>query len=190
MPEITTMHGWELIRAAAAEDGAAAAVLTNGYNYNEQRANCINLYDLFGEKFGGIVLAFFGDTVGLNAVADGDTFGLDLIGYREISGSKSKITSYNPPLLICSLAAAAGVIGTMECTPDGGTTTTAKWCDSMTLTNKNKLFSPARFDHDNNRICQLAFDAAGIKWIYPRIHTTDGAVGGEAPGIGIVATSF
>ena len=184
----TPMHSWETLRALSAEDGAAAAVLTSGFTYNQKKSSCIDLYDLFGNTFAGIIIAMYGGTIGAQSVADDDGFGFDIIGYR--SPRKSSVLSINPALLIASCAAAAAIVGTMEMSPDGGTTKSSKWVDSMTLTNNDWPGTINKFDHGNNRVCLLALDACGIQFLYPYVHGADGTQAGEAPGVGMVITAY
>jgi len=190
----TPQTPWIPIRALAAENEAAVinwAGPPTGLNYFEQRANCIDIRSKFGRKFAGLLLAFYGGTVGLNDVVGGtDKFGFDLLAYRDVTGRTDGKDTINPPLLICTAIDQAAEVGTLEMTPDGGTTVTSMWTSTIALTNKNKLFNIATFDNGNNRVCIVALDFSGCRYLFPRIMGADGAVAGEAPGVGIVAAAF
>ncbi len=186
---VTPQYPWETLRALGAEDGAAAISLTSGDTYHQQKANCVDLHSLFGEKFAGIIIIMYGGTVSAQSAANNDAFGFDLVGYRAPKGSLSQ-SSVNPAILICSCAATAAIVGTMEMSPDGGTTKTSKWVDSMTLTNNDWPGTLNKFDHDNNRVCQLAFDACGVRFLRPWVHGADGGQAGESPGVGMLISAY
>ena len=189
----TPQTPWVPIRAAAAEDAGAVinwGAPTTGLNYFEQRANCADIRSKFGRKFAGILLAFYGYKIGAETVLDGDTFGFDLLAYRDLPGRDDGKDSINPPVLICTVADGSAICGKLEMTPDGGTTTLGLWVDTLTLTNVNKLFNVARFDSGNNRVCIIAIDFSGSRFLYPRVVGANGGVAGEAPGVGIVAATF
>ena len=186
----TPMYPWETLRALTAEDGAAAASLTTGYTFNEKQTSCVDLYTLFGDRFAAVLIAMYGGTIGANDVVGGtDKFGFDLIGYRAPQGDTVGVFA-NPALLICSCADQAAEVGTMEMSPDGGTTKSSRWVDEMTLTNTDWPGTLNKFDAGNNRVCVLAFDASGIRYIYPYVFGANGGVAGEAPGVGMIVTVY
>jgi hypothetical protein len=189
-PLETYMSPWRIIRAAVTEDGAAAAVLTTGYTFNDKKASCVDLRNLFGQRVNGLILAFYGDTIGAATIAEDDTFGLDLIGYRNFIGDTSA-SDFNPAMRIVSIAAGAGIIGTREASPDGGTTKTGRWADTLTLSNNNWPGTVGAFDADgNNGMALLAIDLCGVQFLYPYVHSSSGAQAGEVPGLGIIGCCY
>lgn len=186
----TQMWPWHILRAVAAEDDAAAISLTSGNTYNQNKSNCIDLYDLFGDLFAGIIIAMYGDDLGGNSVANDDAFGFDLVGYR--MPKKSLDISINPAILICNADANAAIVGTQEMSPDGGTTKTANWVDTITLTKGNIAWPGTLniFDNASNRIALLCFDGCGIRYLYPYVHGADGGQAGETPGVGMIITAY
>ena len=55
---------WQVLRANAAENGAAAITILTGMTYNEQKANCVDLNAFFGDKFTSLIIRMFGTSFG------------------------------------------------------------------------------------------------------------------------------
>ena len=181
---------WRVLRSPTPEDGAAAAVLTTAFTYNQKKASCIDIIELFGNEAQGIMIAMYGATYGVEATAENDAFGFDLIGYRE--PLDSSFTSINPALLICNATATNAICGTMEMSPDGGTTKSARWVDTIVLANTTKKWpgTIGVFDNAVNRIALLCADLCGCRYLYPWVHGALGANGGEAPSVGMIITAY
>lgn len=173
---------WKLILPAAAEDSAATiSDDTSGYDYVQQEgaANLIDLQAFFGNSFSAIILAFYGAPgAGPEDPEDQDTFSFDLVGYRNIG-------DVNPPLLICNTAAAGGILGTLE---KFHATEAQFWADSITLSKSDWVGDVAVYDHGDDRVALLAFDAVGLRYLL--INRFGVAGTDEAPQIGVVGAAF
>lgn len=179
----TAMIPWRELRAAAPEDGAAAIDLTaGGYALSEvtPAMGRIDLQAAFGNSFAVLLLAFYSAPYGGQDPAEDDTFGLDLIGWRGQSGD------INPPSLIATVGAAAGIVGTM---PVLGVTD-AFWADSLSLTFTDWIGTSTVYDSAADRMAMVVIDAIGIQYIWPYYHGALGAQAGEAPSVVCVGSVY
>lgn len=183
------MFPWRELRSAGPENSATAANILTGFTYNDQKANCVDLYELFEKKFTGLFVAMYGDSFNGQTCDDNDTFGFDLIGYRKPLGNLPA-NGYNPALLICSAATASAKVGTRRASGDGGVTETGRWVDEITLTNDEWSDGINRYTNGNNSMLQLEFNANGIRYLYPYVWDALGAQAGECPAVGMIITAY
>ncbi len=180
------------VKAAAAEDGAAALSSWAGMNKNdaEPAAGMVNLYGLFKSSHTKLVLGLYANRgTGFNeAPADLDTGGIEVYGY--MYGS----TDFGcPPFLIASTAITGCVVGpqTYDTVVDAGDTlTTALWFDSITLNFSDWFGGVAVYDHGNNRVAWLVIgDIVGLEFLYVRAFGLSTG-GTEAPSLGVVGFTY
>ncbi len=184
----TPMLPMRILIPAAAEEGAAAVDLTTtGYSRTEAIAlsdartvpDFIDLESIFGNSFSALALAFWSEPDGATDPAEDDTFGLDLIGYRGLG-------KFNPPMLIASIIATGGVIGTSEVYG----VTDGLWADTLVLSFSDWIGDIEVYDSTNNRIAWLVLDAVGMHDMYLWRHGVAAGVGVEAPKIGMAGFAF
>lgn len=182
---IATMQtGWRELLALGAEDSAAAISTFGNYNFRDTipQAGMIDLYEHFGNGWNNLILGIYAGPIGGQDPADGDTFGLDIISYRN--------SLAGPPLLLATVGATAGIIGTLPVdynpAEPGEALTNCYWADTITLTYSGWINEPEVFDSGNNRIALLKIDPAGGRYLLFNRHGVDGAVAGEAPAICII----
>ena len=180
----TPQTPWVELLALGAEDSAAAISTYGSYNLRDTipQANVIDLREKFGNGWRSLVLGVYAGPSGANDPADGDTFGLDVVGYRN--------SLAGPPLLIATVAADAGIIGTLPvdykpATP-GEALTDCYWADTMVLTFSDWIGEPTIFDSGNNRLAMLDVDLCGGRYLLFNRHGVNGAEAGEAPAICIL----
>ena len=186
----TPTYPWKVLRTAGPEDGAAAAAIETGYTFYQKKASCVDLIPLFGNSFGGILIAMYGDSYAGQTCDDNDTFSFDLIGYRAPLVGYTSSSGYNPPMRICSAAAGLAVVGGARASGDGGTTETGRWMDAVTLSNSEWPGDIRKFVDGNNKMMFLEFDAIGIRYIYPYVWNALGAQAGECPAVGMIITAY
>lgn len=184
----TPQTGWRELLALGVEDSAATISTFGNYNFRDTvpQAGIIDLYEEFGNGWNSLVLGVYAGPSGGQDPADGDTFGLDVIGYRN--------SLAGPPLLIATVAAGAGIIGTLSAdykpaTP-GEALTNCYWADTAVLTFSDWPGEPKIFDSGNDRVALLDIDMCGSRYILFNRHGVDGAVAGEAPAICILGWTY
>ena len=183
---------WKVLRAATPEDGAAAAVITTGFNFHQKKADCIDLYSLFGDSFSSILVCLYGADYLAETCDDNDTFAFDLIGYRSVLDGlyANSNVGINPPLIICSAATAAAKVGAFRVSDDGGSTNIGRFCDDATLTNDEWPNGIDKFVNGNDYMLMLRFDSNGIRFILPYVWDALGAQAGECPAVGMLISTF
>lgn len=183
---------WRVLRTAAPEDGAAAITILTGMTYNEQKANCVDLNDFFGDKFTSLIIRMFGTSSGAETCDDDDAFGFDLIGYRRGigSGDSDSASGFNPPIQICSAAAGTAICSTVRASGDGGSTNLGRWTDAVTLTKDDWPNGINKYGNGANTILELEFLSNGLRYIYPYVFGALGANGGEAPAVGMIISAY
>ena len=183
---------WQVLRATAAENGAAAITILTGMTYHEQKANCIDLHAFFGDKFTSLIVRMFGTSFGAETCADDDAFGFDLIGYRMGAGSgdAGSATGFNPPIQICSAAAGTAVCSKARASGDGGTTNLGRWVDAITVSKDDWPNGINKYGNGAETIMELEFLSNGLRYIYPYVHGALGANAGEAPAVGMIISAY
>ena len=175
---ITAVRPWALLRAAAAEDSAAALDLSGvNLDYSAQ-SGLLDVHHLLGRIVNGVELAAF-----TPSDADGDTFGLELFAYRDSNG-------YGPGVPVFSTAATGCVMGTAKCAVHpitGAAQATGRWCDSMDIT--DKWGGVTVIDNENNGICRVKFDLRGNRYLKPNVFAADGS-GTECSLVSLVISGY
>ena len=179
----TIRKPWALLRAAAAEDAAATLdPATTDFDYSGQ-SGLLDIDSLLGENVNGIELAAFTPSDG-----DGDTFGLDLLAYRD-SGD------YGPGVPILTTSATGCVIGTAKCAvhpTTGVAQANGLWCDSMTITDRwgdAANGAVTVINTGNNGIARVSFDFRGYRYLKPSVFAADGS-GTECGAVGLVFSGW
>jgi hypothetical protein len=184
----TPQTGWVEVLSLAAEDSAAAIATFGSYNLRDTipQTNVIDLREKFGNGWNSLVLGVYAGPIGGQNPADGDTFGLDIVSYRN--------SLAGPPLLVATIAADAGIIGTLPVDYNpanpGGALTNCYWADTAALTFSDWPGEPKIFDSGNNRVALLDIDMCGSRYLLFNRHGVDGSVAGEAPAIRILGWTY
>ena len=193
----TPTFQWQLLRACADEDGAAALVLNltgteaavdwseviKSVSHANGTDGIIDVKSKFGKIANGAQIAFFSGE-GTETI-ENDHFGFDLLAYRE--------GPYGPGLPVYRCAATAAILGDYQCEvhPTLGTAiANGRWVDTITGTDCWPTGVTVN-DSGNDRICTLSFDLLGCRYLYLHVHSATGAAGGgEAGDIGAVITAW
>jgi hypothetical protein len=185
----TPMIPWREFRTVLTQDADTVVDLTTNHNHEFSAltsSQFVDLYDIFGSSFNRLVLGFYSvdlDIVGGNDVAENDTFGFDLLGYRSEGGE---------PIMLAGTTSTACIIGQMEVAAkiDGTilTASSAFWCDTIVLNFSNSISKPVVYDSGTDRMALLHLDPFGCRYLYPRICGL--AASGEAPTITVVGTVY
>jgi len=183
---------WQVLRAAAPENGAGAYDPLSGDTYHEQKANCIDLFEFFGDRFTSLIVLMYGTSFGAETCDDDDAFGFDLLGYKKaVAGSDSgSADGFNPPIQIASAAAGTAICSTARASGDGGVTNLGRWTDAVTLSKDDWPNGINKYGNGANTILSLEFMSNGIRYIYPYVHDALGANAGEAPAVGMIITAY
>lgn len=192
----TPMHHWKEIRALAKEDHAdggqlaVADLLADAYDKNAQ--NPTDLYQLFGNSFTSILLAFLGGTVGSDNPADLDTFGYTILGYAADAGGDGQ---GNPPIWLCHSASAVdckiGPLTTALNPTTGLARANGFYADLLVHSNVWIGGSDISDASSSSRIAFLRIkDLLGIKYLKVHIAGADGGQAGEAPGIQVIGRVY
>lgn len=161
--------GWQLIEARAAEDAAnfatALPLATNKGNWANKTSEAFRIASFqagYGAHEGYSagtqwMFAFFGTD------AADDTFSFNLVGWAKRNGMAQIICEGN------------GILGTQDVVVEpNGTSITAFWADTIVLDETTKwprqrgMSDPngvAVYNSDDNEVCLLVVDLAGIEWI-------------------------
>ena len=183
---------WQQLRVASPEDGAVAYDPLSGDTYHEQKANCFDLFDAFGDRFSSLIICMYGTSWLAETCDDDDAFGFDLLGYRRaVAGSDSgSAEGFNPPIQICSAAAGTAICSTARASGDGGATNLGRWTDAVTLAKDDWPNGINQFGNGVETILSLEFLSNGLRYIYPYVHGALGANAGEAPAVGMIISAY
>jgi hypothetical protein len=192
----TPCQHWCLMRAEAAENGAAALDLdtdnsASDYDWPDVVASSDNIAStsglidaewLLGYGANGLEIAFFSDPTD----SENDTFDFELFAYRD--------GDYGPPVKVYGTTGNGCAIGTqiIRTHPTTGvdlvsTTSYGGWCD--TISGTDYWGGCSVINSGNNRICRLIFDRRGYRFFWVRIFNAAGG-GTECAGVGVVVSGY
>ena len=180
----TPFFDWKILRELSAEDVTTDGISLVGSTYALENVenDVVDLYELFGSCFKGLLLAFYGGTYGGQTLANSDDFDVDIVGWQHKG-------AYNPPMLLATTTADGCAFGTLASIEGVYGSAGSYYLDSITLSFSDSPASPIVYDSGNNRVAILAFtDISNCQYIYPYISGANGATDGEAPGVAVLAT--
>jgi len=187
-PLATPSFGWQLLRANATEDQAAAHDLTaDNLDWSdiiinvEHAQNTDGIIDIrsFGKVGNGVDIAFFTNATD----AANDTFDFELIAYKE--------GPYGPGKHVFLTSGNQCIVGTHDCKkhPTLGTAQSAGlWVDTIAGTDcwpSGVVIT----DTAVNRIAVMSFDMRGFRYLYLNVFNA-GGTGTEAATIGCIITAY
>ena len=168
---------WALLRAAAAEDAAAALDPASVNLDASVQSGLLDVHSLLGYLANGVELAAF-----TPSDAAGDTFGLELWANRD--------GGYGPGVMVFTTGTTGCVIGTAKCALhpiSGAAQADGLWCHMVDIT--DRWGGVSVLDYEQNGICRLKWDLRGYRYLKPHVFAADGS-GTECGLVGLVISGY